>query len=437
MISNVLLTLLFVLANAFFVAAEFAIVKVRLSQLKVRIKQGSKLAKYAENIVHNLDSYLSATQLGITLASLGLGWIGEPVVSKIIITLLSIINVDISVEAAHSISLPTAFVLISFLHIVFGELAPKSIAIIYSENVTLGLSIPLKIIHFVFKPFIFLLNGTANLFLKIFGIRLQNETEEPHSSEELRVIIEESTKVGTIKDTESKLIENVFDFKSIPVKQIMIPRNKIIALKKDSNINDILNCFIEYGYSRIPIYDGDIDNNIIGIVFSKDLLKFINAPVQFVLENVLREPITLNEDDLIQDVLIRMQKTHIQIAIVLNEFGGTAGLITLEDIIEEIVGEIQDEYDDEEELVEEKLDGAIDISASITINDVNDMLKEPLPESEVYETLGGYILHSIGRIPTKNEQIVIGQHTFTIIESNERKIEKIQIKDSNLFFNPI
>ncbi|MCL2038836.1 MAG: hemolysin family protein [Bacteroidetes bacterium] len=428
MICNILLTLLFVLANAFFVAGEFAIVKVRLSQLKVRVKQGSKLAKYAENIVHNLDSYLSATQLGITLSSLGLGWIGESVVSKIIISLLSIINVSISLEAAHSIALPTAFVLISFLHIVFGELAPKSIAIIYSENVTLGLSIPLKIIHFVFKPFIVLLNGTANLFLKIFGIRVQNETEEPHSSEELRVIIEESTKGGTIKDTESKLIENIFDFKSIPVKQIMIPRNKIIALKKDSDINDILNCFIDCGYSRIPVYDADIDN-IVGVIFSKDLLKFINSSVQIELENILREPITLNEDDLIQDVLIRMQKTHIQIAIVLNEFGGTAGLITLEDIIEEIVGEIQDEYDDEEELVEEKLDGAVDISASITINDVNDVLKEPLPESEVYETLGGYILHSIGRIPNENEQIAIGQHTFTIIESNERKIEKVRIKE--------
>jgi CBS domain containing-hemolysin-like protein len=428
MLGNILLTLVFVLANAFCVAAEFAIVKVRASQLKVRVKQGNILAKYADDIVHHLDSYLSATQLGITFASLGLGWIGEPVVGKIIINVLTAVDVSISPETAHSIALPVAFAAISFLHIVFGELAPKSIAILYPENITLGLSIPLKIIHFIFKPFIILLNGSANLFLRVFGIEPPVESEETHSSEELRYIIEESNRGGVIEDSESKLIENIFDFKSIPVKQIMVPRNKIEALKKDANMDEILSCFIERGYSRIPIYEVEIDN-IIGIVFGKDLLALINSPGLIILEDILRQPINVNEDDLIQDVLKQMQKTHIQLAIVLNEFGGTAGLITIEDILEEIVGEIQDEHDDEETLVEKKLDGDLEISSSITIDDVNEFLEEPLPQSEAYETLGGYILNSIGRIPSQGEVITIGSHFFTIMDSNERKIEKVIIKE--------
>ena len=428
MFGNILLTLVFVLANAFFVAAEFAIVKVRVSQLKVKVKQGNKLAKHAEDIVQHLDSYLSATQLGITFASLGLGWIGEPVVSKIIIAILTFTSINISPELLHSISLTTAFMLISFLHIVLGELAPKNIAILYSENVTLGLSIPLKIIHFILRPFIILLNGAANYFLKIIGIQPPDETERMHTSEELRYIIEESTKVGTIENTESELIENIFDFKSIPVKQIMVPRNKIVALKKDNDINDIVNHFIECGYSRIPIYDTDIDD-IVGIVFGKDLLTLLNNPKQIILKDILRKPINVNEDDLIQDVLKRMQKTHIQLAIVLNEFGGTAGLITIEDILEEIVGEIQDEHDEEENLVEEKLDGVLEILSSITINDVNEFLKEPLSENDLYETLGGYILNSVGRIPQKGEVINIDKYIFTIIEGDERKIEKIRIKE--------
>jgi CBS domain containing-hemolysin-like protein len=317
--------------------------------------------------------------------------------------------------------------LISFLHIVFGELTPKSIAILYPENITLSLSIPLKILHFIFKPFIYVLNGTANLTLRLFGLEPQNENEEIHTSEELRFIIEESTKSGTIEDTESELIENIFDFKNTPVKQIMIPRNQIAALPKDASVDDIWEHIIERGYSRIPIYEKEIDH-IVGVVFGKDLLTLIKNPKLIILEDILRKPIFVNENDMIQELLKRMQKTHIQLSIVYNEFGGTAGFITIEDILEEIVGEIQDEHDEEENLIESKMDGEWEISASISISDVNDFLNEPLPESEVYETLGGFILNQIGRIPQVDETITINSYNFTILEGNQRKIEKIKIQ---------
>lgn len=433
MIWNIFLTFLFVFANAFCVAAEFAIVKVRISQLRVRVKAGSKLAVLAENIVHNLDSYLSATQLGITLASLGLGWIGEPVVGQLIYRFMDFVNLDVTPETAHSIALPTAFALISFLHIVFGELAPKSLAILYPENITLSLSIPLKILHFVFKPFIYVLNGTANLILKMFGLEPPHESEAHHSSEEIRFILEESSKSGAIEGAEHKLIENIFDFSDTPVKQIMIPRNDIEAVEKDTSIDELWEYMIERGYSRIPIYNKDIDN-IIGIIYGKDLLALVKHPNLIILNDIMRRPLFVNENDKIQDVLKRMQRTHIQLAIVYNEFGGTAGLISIEDILEEIVGEIQDEHDDELDIITPNRDGFFELNASMSISDVNDFIAEnlpvdvELPESEDYETIGGYILSETGKIPKVGETVTVGSYLFTIIDGNERRIEKIKIE---------
>jgi CBS domain containing-hemolysin-like protein len=432
MIINILLTILLVLANAFCVAAEFAIVKVRQSQLKVRAKQGSRLAIFAEDIVHNLDSYLSATQVGVTLVSLGLGWIGEPVVSKIIINFLQLLHIELSPQIAS----PIAFFSISFLHIVFGELAPKSLAILYAESITIGLSIPLKILHFIFKPFIVLLNGSANLVLKIFRITPPKESDTFHTPDEIRYILEESTKSGALEDTEHTLLENVFDFADTPVKQIMSPRNNIEAVEKHSHIDSILETFIEKGYSRIPVFDKGIDN-IIGVIYGKDLLTWTKHPNLIILEDILRKPIFVNEDDMIHNVLKRMQKTHIQLAIVINEFGGTAGLITIEDILEEIVGEIQDEHDEEVDLIETKTEGIWEVSAALPIDDVNDFLIEELPDSENYETIGGYVLSAIGRIPIENEIITIGNSIFTILEASERKIEKIRIEQKTNAENQI
>lgn len=427
MIFNIFLTLLFVLANAFCVAAEFAIVRVRTSQLKILAKDGSRLAAFSEGIVTHLDSYLSATQLGITLASLGLGWIGEPVVGQIIFSIINFIGIDITERMAHDIALPTAFVLISFLHIVFGELAPKSIAIIYPEKVTIALSIPLKIIHFILKPFIVLLNGTSNMVLKIFGLHIPDESETQHSTEEIRMIIEENSKYGGMENTEQQLLENIFDFTETPIKQVMVPRNNIEAMDKKSELNEIIDKMLECGYSRIPIYEDEIDN-IVGIIYGKDLLKIVREPQKFNIDNIIRKPLFFKENELLHDVLKKIQKTHIQMAIVYNEFGGTAGLVTIEDILEEIVGEIQDEHDAEDSMFEATTETSWEIAASLPIHDVNDFAHIEIPESENYETLSGYITSVLSRIPTTNEVFSIGNYKFTILNANDRKIEKVKIE---------
>ncbi len=427
MISDIALTLLFVILNGFFVAAEFALVKVRASQIELRVREGNKMAKIAQVMVAHLDGYLSATQLGITLASLGLGWIGESVVAQLVINSFDFVGIALAPETAHSIALPLSFALITFLHIVFGELAPKSLAIQYSEQVALGISLPLRVFYVVFKPFIWFLNYVANMLLRMIGVKPPSEGSELHSPEELKYIIAESSKSGVIDDSEQKMIQNVFDFAETQVKQIMIPRNKIIGIEVNMTKEETIDVIIEEGYSRLPVYEGNIDN-IIGMVFAKDILALLRTSEDFNLKDVLRKPYFVSEDSMIDDLLRALQRRKMHIAIVLNEFGGTAGLVTLEDILEEIVGEIQDEYDEEMPLLKKLSDQEYSISAEMIIDDANDYLPIDLPESEDYETLGGLITSETGRIPEVGEIIEFDEFFARIVDRTTRQIQSVVIK---------
>jgi CBS domain containing-hemolysin-like protein len=426
MILNITITLLFVFLNAFFVAAEFAIVKIRTSQLEVALREGSKLAKIALNMHHNLDAYLSATQLGITLSSLGLGWIGESVVAEIIRDAMMMLGINVSPELAHGIALPAAFVTITMLHIVFGELAPKSLAIQRSMETTMAVAIPLRVFYIIFKPAIWSLNSLANFFLRLLGFRSASEFEGEHSSEELRLIIEQSTKTGVIDDEDHKLLENVFEFSETPVKQIMVPRGRIYGIEFHSDINEILDQVIDEGYSRMPVYEKTIDN-IVGVIYAKDLITIIRHESLIHLNDIIRPAFFVGEDDHIKQLLHRMQKKKFHMAIVLDEFGGTAGIVSLEDIIEELVGEIQDEYDEEDPLVEQINEREFKITASVPIDDINDMLPVPLPEADDYETLGGLINNIVGRIPEVNELIVLDSYEFRILKRSKRTIETVYV----------
>jgi CBS domain containing-hemolysin-like protein len=427
MISDIALTLFFVVLNGFFVAAEFAIVKVRASQIELRVREGNKMAKIAQSMVTHLDGYLSATQLGITLASLGLGWIGESVVAQIVINTLELVGINLNPESAHQIALPLSFALITFLHIVFGELAPKSLAIQYSEQVALSVSFPLRLFYIIFKPAIWVLNNFANMMLRIIGVKPPSEGSEMHSPEELKYIIAESSRSGMIDDTEQKMIENVFDFAETQVKQIMIPRNKIIAVEVNMSKNETIDTIIEEGYSRMPVYEGNIDN-IIGMVFAKDILRLLKNSEDFRLKDILRKPYFVSEDSMIDDLLRSLQKRKMHIAVVLNEFGGTAGLVTLEDILEEIVGEIQDEYDEELPLLKKLSEKEYSISAQMIIDDANDFLPIDLPESEDYETVGGLITSETGRIPEVGEIIEFDEFFARIVDRTTRQIQTVVIK---------
>ncbi len=384
---DIFLTLFLVFLNGFFVAAEFAIVKVRSSQ--IALQKGGLAKKSAQLIIDNLDGFLAATQLGITLASLGLGWIGEDVVSRLILNLMGALGLEMTEDMAHRIAMPVAFAVLTVLHIVFGELAPKSLAIRYPAAVSMSISLPLRLFYVIFRPFIWFLNGLANTMLKMIGIKPVSEVEI-HSEDELKLIIAESEEGGAIEASERELIQNVFDFDDRVVRQVMIPRVKISGMPSNLTIREAMNVVLAEGFSRYPIYEGTLEE-IIGIVHSKDIVQAYVHGQDKSLREIMRPVHFIPETKPIDTLLREFQVKKIQMAIVISEFGGTIGLVTLEDILEELVGEIQDEHDHESQIVTSVGTHTYQILARSPLHDINKFLDVPFPESDDYETLAGMI----------------------------------------------
>jgi CBS domain containing-hemolysin-like protein len=424
---RLVLAIFLVLLNGFFVAAEFAIVKVRASQIEIKAKTGSRVGKMAKNIVHNLDGYLAATQLGITLASLGLGWVGEDVMHTIFKDLFDSLNLGISDAYIHSISTIVAFSIITIMHIVFGELAPKSFAIQRPVATTLFVSVPLQIFYVVFKPFIWALNSLAAVILKPFGINTAGGHESLHSNEELQYLLDQGKESGALEDNEHELIKNVFDFNERVVKNIMVPRTKISGIELSTSKEEVIQIIIGEGYSRLPVYD-DVIDKIIGIIHAKDVLPLLAGNKEWTLNDIIRKPYFVPETKKINDLLNELQQKRIQIAIVIDEFGGTAGMVTLEDIVEEIVGEIQDEYDEEKPTVEKISDTEFVINAYATVYDVNEHLPHDLPEDEDFDTVGGLVSHAFGKIPEVGDSEECYGYLFTILKKTEQNIETIKLE---------
>jgi CBS domain containing-hemolysin-like protein len=422
---KIFLTFFLVALNGFFVAAEFAIVKVRASQIEIKAKSGSRVANIAKFITQHLDGYLAATQLGITLASLGLGWVGESVMHSIVHDLL--INFNLSEVYITSISTFIAFLFITVMHIVFGELAPKSIAIQRPVATTLFIAFPLQGFYLVFRPFIWVLNGFANVILKIFGISNIGGHESVHSTEELYYLLDQGKESGALDTNEHELIKNVFDFNERVVKNIMVPRTKISGIELSSPKQEVVEIIIAEGYSRMPVYD-DIIDKIIGIVHAKDILPLLAGNKDWALSDIIRKPYFVPETKKINDLLSELQQKRIQIAIVIDEFGGTAGMVTLEDIVEEIVGEIQDEYDEEKPTVEKISDTEFIINAYATVYDVNEHLPHDLPEDEDFDTVGGLVSHAFGKIPEVGDSEECYGYLFTILKKTEQNIETIKLE---------
>jgi CBS domain containing-hemolysin-like protein len=421
---DIALTIFLVLLNGFFVAAEFAIVKVRSSQISLQASTASK--KAAQIIITNLDGFLAATQLGITLASLGLGWVGEDVVSRLILQVIHGLGFDLTPELAHKIALPIAFATLTTLHIVFGELAPKSIAIRYPTATTLNVSIALRVFNFIFNPFIRLLNGFAGIILKIFGIKPITE-QEIHSEEELKLIIAESEEGGAIESNERELIQNVFDFDDRIVKQVMVPRIKISGLSASSSLEEAIQIVLKEGYSRYPVYDSTLDE-IKGIVHTKDIVHhYINKTNKSLVE-ITHQPYFVTENKAIDQLLRNFQKKKIQMAIVISEYGGTIGLVTLEDILEELVGEIQDEHDHEAQIVTPIANGGYQIIATSSIHDINKELDERLPEMEEYDTLAGLLLLHRPFDLKEGEDILIDNFAIKILKMNKTLPEVVELR---------
>ncbi|MDQ3072727.1 MAG: hemolysin family protein [Bacteroidota bacterium] len=425
MLFDVFITIFLVFLNGFFVAAEFAIVKVRTSQIELRVKEGNRMALAAKGILKKLDAYLSATQLGITLASLGLGWIGESVVSKLIIQLFHLVGLDMDPELAHQIAFPVAFAIITVLHIVFGELAPKTIAIQKPESTTMALALPLQFFYNVFRPFIWLLNGFANAILRSIGIHPSGE-HAVHSPQELLYIIEESKTGGALGSSEHQLLENALDFYDRPVKHIMVPRTQMLVVSAARTMDEVVAKVISEGFSRLPVYRDTIDN-IVGIIHGKDLLAAVSkGNLEGDWQSIIRPVDVVPETKKLGNLLRDFQARHSQIAIIIDEFGGTAGLVTLEDILEELVGEIQDEYDEETPWVVKSSETEYVLRGNTSITDANECLPKPLPHNDNYDTLGGYMFELFGKVPTLNEEVKTTEYRFIILEKSKHHIRKVK-----------
>jgi len=427
MLFNILITLFFVLLNGFFVAAEFAIVKVRSSQLELKVQEGNKLAILSKHIVSHLDAYLAATQFGITIASLALGWIGEPVVSKMILSLMDKLGLDISPQLAHNIALPLAFAIITILHIVFGELAPKSIAIQRSEQTTLFVAYPLRAFYWICRPVIWLLNGFANFIIRLIGLHAISESES-YSSDELKYLVDQVKESGNIEDTNYDIIKNAFDFSERNARQVMVPRTQVLAIDVNDYDEQTLETVIEDGFSRIPCYEDNIDN-IIGVVHLKDILKKMRQSGTVDIRSIVRPVSFVPETKRIGQLLKEFQLKHQQIAMVLNEYGGIEGIITMEDILEELVGEIQDEYDNEIPFVEKTADDLYSIIATAAISDINNQLPHPIDKAKQYDTLAGYLIDKFGRIPNTHDKLESEGYEFAVLKKNKTSIVLVQAKD--------
>lgn len=426
---DIIITLVLVLFNGFFVAAEFAIVKVRASQLEMEASKGNNMAKLAKKIVTNLDGYLAATQLGVTLASLGLGWIGEPVVSKMIISLMHSIGINVSPETAHSIALPVAFIIITILHIVFGELAPKSIAIQRSEKTTLAISYPLQFFFVVFRPFIWVLNGIANLLLKAIGIA-NTHGAELHTSDELKYLVNQGGETGTLEKSESDLIINAFDFGERTVNEIMVVRSNISAVDMALPTEEIIDKMIAEGYSRTPVYENRFDN-IVGILYLKDILLKLRRNEPIDIRSLLKKVIYTVEKKQIGKLLREFQQKRIQMAVVIDEYGNVSGLVTMEDVLEELVGEIQDEYDNEKPVVRKTSSNIYAVQATASIVDINKYLPRKFPRNNNYQTLSGLLQHDLNRIPNVGEKVVVNDYDITVKAIENNSVALVELTDTS------
>lgn len=421
---NLVIIALLVFLNGVFVAAEFAMVKVRASRIDTLVQEGNKRASFASRLTNHLDAYLSACQLGITLASLGLGWIGEPAIARMLEPWFRALS--ISPSLVHPLSFIIGFTFITLVHIVLGELAPKSVAIRKAETVTLLVAWPLVLFRRIMSPFIWLLNGTANLILKPFGIDMSEHSNSAHTEEEIRILMKESHKSGLIDNTELTLVDNIFDFADTNAREIMIPRTEMICLYGNLSFAENKEIALREMHTRYPVCETDKDS-IIGFVHIKDLLRVPDHANPDIRE--LMRPITSVPESMPISALLKlMQKKKTQIAMLIDEYGGTAGLVTLEDIMEEIVGEIQDEFDEERPEIEKKDERTYSVSGLVLIEEVNQMFGLDIPTDD-YDTIGGWIYSQV-EIPPKKNQIVEtedGSVRFVIEETDHLRVSRVTV----------
>ena len=414
-----------VFINGFFVAAEFAFVGVRRSRVEALAEEGSKSAKRLLNLLDNLNAYLSASQLGITLASLGLGALGEPVVEAMLGGALN----GLPESARHFISYGIAFFIITSLHIVLGEQAPKLIGLSIAEKVAMATALPMQIFYKIFKPLIHALDWASAKTVNLFGFQATSEHASIYTEEEIRQLVKLSQESGHLNEEEQKLINQVFEFSETTVKEAMIPRTEISAIPATSTLEEIADAFRRHGYSRLPVYRDSLDD-ILGVIHSKDVMQYLLLrPKFFKMERVLKKPLYVVDTARLEDVLRQMQLAKSHFGFVVDEHGGVEGIITLEDLLEEIVGDISDEHDEEvNEQIQKQTDGSYILDGSLAVRDLNRRLHLEVPASDAYTTVAGFLLSEAGEILNEGESVRFNGHIFHIEKVDKRRILKVRME---------
>lgn len=428
MLTQALLIFVLILVNAIFVVTEYAIIRVRTAEIDNLVSKGNTRAKLAKTIISDLDKYISATQLGITFVNLLLGWVGE----DIFINLLEPVFISLGISDSFSQTLAVIFglLIITYFTITIGELAPKAFAIRKYLGATLWLSYPLLIFYKIFKPFIWLLNVSAALIIRLMGIKPLLNDSGINSQEEILQVIREGRKTGLIDQTEHQLIEKIFDFNDKLVKEIMVHRGQMVVLNIDDPRDKIYEIVTEEGYSRIPVYKDTIDN-IIGIIYVKDLISASEHRQLISLTDIIRPAYFVNETKNIGILLREFQKQKVHMGIVVNEYGGVEGLVTMEDIIEEITGEIMDEYDTESPDIIKGRNQEYIVNPVITVEEFNKKFQASIPQDKGYNTLGGFLYYVTGHIPELYERIDYSGFTFIIAAKQRNTIKQVKVIKKN------
>ena len=421
--------LFFVGANAFFVGAEFALVSVRRTRLETRAAAGSQRAQAAVRLINDPSFFISSTQLGVTLASLALGWVGEPTLASLLEPLAeAIAPAGKAAYVAHILAIIIAFAVITFLHIVLGELMPKMAALERAEGLALFVARPLELFAKVFRAPIWVFNRTGAALGRLIGLKSSLQHTAVYSEVELRQLIDISRESGHLRAEERRLIHRVFEFSDTLVREAMVPRPQIAAISADCSLADIRRAFQQHRYSRLPVYRDSLDN-VVGFIHSKDLMPYLLHPDDFKLEYVLQPPMYVVDTARLEDVLRQMQKKKTHFGFVVDEHGGIEGIITLEDLLEEIVGDISDEHDEEvNEQITPVNERIYNLDGALAVRDLNRRLKTSLPESEGYTTVGGYLMSVAGHVLQPGEVIEAEGLRFIVEKVERRRLLKVTLE---------
>ncbi len=411
-----------VLLNGFFVGAEFALVRSRRNRLEAMVRTGDRLARVALRASSNISGLLPASQLGVTLSSLALGWVAQSMMTDVLASLPD----GAEIPARVTIAALIAFAVASYVHVVFGELLPKAAALNHPERLAKWLVPPLVLFASLSRPFVWIINRTSNFMLRLFGLRALPGEDSVHSPDELRILVEQAQEGGAIEAQDADMIDAVLEFSEKNASDVMTPRTEVAAFPLDASLDDVLATVEDRGYSRYPVYEDSIDN-IVGLILTKDILiEAVRRRNSFSLQAVMRPVHMVPGSREVEDVLADFKRLKEHMAVVLDEFGGTAGVVTMEDLLEEIVGEILDEYDDPAEKPVETLGGETLVPGSTHISDLNERFALEVPDED-YTTIGGYVFGTLGKLPAPGDRVTAGGAIFTVREMDGRRIETLAV----------